>query len=152
MKFNDFVKSTLSNNIVCVVDDIINGKIIKEPEPAYKLIDGPDAEKEIDRFTIIPRTDNSKYKMLAVTFKKYSWCGKSDDCSYEYKCPLEFDTKKDAYNHMRDAALEKMKWNTEYEEDFDNSNMFLNYHVIFSREKIIHESYSGVYTYIIKEV
>lgn len=69
MKFNDFVKTALSNDIVCIVDNIINGKIIKEPEAAFRLIDSDFADMEIDRFTMIPRTDGIKGKMLAVTIK-----------------------------------------------------------------------------------
>ena len=70
MKFNDFVKTALSNDIICVVDNIINGTIIKEPEAAFRLIDNDVlANMEIDRFTMIPRTDGIKGKMLAVTIK-----------------------------------------------------------------------------------
>ena len=55
---------------------------------------------------------------------------------------------------MRNAALEKMKWNTEYDADFADiiDDGYIGYEVKFSRNKIIHESYSGVYTYEIKEV
>ena len=44
---------------------------------------------------------------------KYSWKAKSDDGAFEDngKC---FATKEDAYNDMRNHALEKMKWNTEW--------------------------------------
>jgi len=69
MTFNDFVKSALSNDIVCVVDDIIRGKIIREPEGAFRLINCEIADREIDRFTMIPRVDGVKGKMLAVTLK-----------------------------------------------------------------------------------
>lgn len=73
MTFNDFVKSALSNDIVCVVDDILNGEIIRKPEAAFRLIDNDVlANREIDRFTIIPRIDGSKGKMLAVTIKQYN--------------------------------------------------------------------------------
>ena len=55
---------------------------------------------------------------------------------------------------MRNAVLEKMKWNTEYDEDFADimADGYIGYEVKFSRNKIIHESYSGIYTYEIKEV
>lgn len=55
---------------------------------------------------------------------------------------------------MRNAALEKMKWNTEYDADFADiiDDGYIGYEVKFRRNKIIHESYSGVYTYEIKEV
>ena len=53
---------------------------------------------------------------------------------------------------MRNSALEKMKWNTQYEEDFHDVDGYIGYNVKFSQDKIIHESYSGVYTYEIKEI
>ena len=55
---------------------------------------------------------------------------------------------------MRNAALEKMKWNTEYREDFGDleDGEYIGYKVRFSKEVIIHESYSGIYTYKIVEV
>jgi response regulator of citrate/malate metabolism len=42
-----------------------------------------------------------------------------------------------------------MKWNTEFTDCDENDT--LGYKVHFSQNKIIHESYSGVYTYEIKE-
>jgi hypothetical protein len=55
---------------------------------------------------------------------------------------------------MRNAALEKMKWNTEFDEDFDDvdDSDYIGYKVKFSKDKIIHESYSGIYTYEIGRV
>lgn len=73
MRFNDFAKSALSNDIICIMDDIFTpaGKIIEEPRAAYRWIDEPHySEKEIDRFTIVPRTDINNAKMLAVSLKK----------------------------------------------------------------------------------
>ena len=67
-----------------------------------------------------------------------------------YKRLHIFTYKRECYNDMRNAALKKMKWNTEfYDVEDDNT---LGYKVHFSKNKIIHESYSGVYTYEIKEV
>lgn len=43
-----------------------------------------------------------------------------------------------------------MKWNTEFDEDFDEVDE-IGYGVLFSKDKIIHESYSGEYTYEIYE-
>ena len=81
----------------------------------------------------------------------FYWICRSDDGAYEDKSKTNFATKKDAYNDMRDAALEKMKWNTVYDEDFEDEEDVIDYHVDFSFSKgqIVHKSYSGVYTYTI---
>lgn len=83
--------------------------------------------------------------------KMYTWICKSND-GYEQEATGFSDTKKEAYENMRDAALEKIKWNTEFDEDFEDG--MIDYHIdfLFSQWKIIHKSYSGVYTYVIKEV
>lgn len=83
--------------------------------------------------------------------KKYKWVAESNDKVY-YETSREFDSRVDAYNDMRDAVLQKMEWNTDYEEDFENDNEYLEYKVIFSRNEIIHKSYSGKYTYRIIEI
>ena len=83
---------------------------------------------------------------------KYSWKAKSNDGSFEDE-GMWFASKKDAYNDMRNHALEKMKWNTEWEDfsDMDGSE-YLGYKVKFHPNYIVHESYSGEYTYeIVKE-
>lgn len=80
---------------------------------------------------------------------KYTWKATSDDGCYEDKGRRWFDTQKEAYEDMREYALEKMQWNTEWE-DVDENNT-LGYEVHFSRNKIVHESYSGTYTYEIVE-
>ena len=46
--------------------------------------------------------------------KKYFWTAESNDKSFSDKSKELFDNKEDAYNDMRNAALEKMKWNTEW--------------------------------------
>lgn len=80
--------------------------------------------------------------------KRYSWKASSDDGSYEVEPQKWFDTKKDAYNDMRKYALEKMKWNTELEDfsDMDEKD-WIGYNVKFHPNYIVHESYSGIYTY-----
>lgn len=82
--------------------------------------------------------------------KKYKWVAESNDRSFEDESRRDFTSKEDCYNDMRNAALEKMKWNTEFYDVDDNDT--LGYKVHFSKNKIVHESYSGVYTYEIKEV
>ena len=83
----------------------------------------------------------------------YYWVAESDDGCFEDKSSRIFDTQKEAYEDMRNAALEKMKWNTEFDEDFYDVDA-IDYEVIFYKDKIIHSSYSGEYTYSIckKEV
>lgn len=84
---------------------------------------------------------------------KYKWFANSDDGAFEDESSLTFFSKKECYESMRNAALEKMKWNTQYDEDFnDEEDASIGYKVSFSQNKIIHESYSGVYTYEIKQV
>jgi hypothetical protein len=80
--------------------------------------------------------------------KRYSWKASSDDGSYEVEPQKWFDTKKDAYNDMRKYALEKMKWNTEWCDFSDMAEEdWIGYNVKFHPNYIVHESYSGIYTY-----
>ena len=81
---------------------------------------------------------------------KYKWIAESND-GWENESTREFDTKKEAYNDMRNAVFDKMKWNTEFDEDLTD-DCFVNYKVHFEQDKIVHESFSGVYTYQIVEV
>ena len=83
--------------------------------------------------------------------KGYKWYCKSSDGSYEDESRV-FDTKKECYNRMRDEALSKMTWNTEYE-DFDDlsDDDYIGYRVKFSKDYIEHTSYSGTYRYWIEE-
>ena len=62
----------------------------------------------------------------------------------------QFITEADAYDDMRDAAMGKMKWNTE-PEDFDDCDR-IGYEVKFSPDTISHYSYSGTYVWhIVRE-
>jgi hypothetical protein len=81
---------------------------------------------------------------------KYKWVAESND-GWENESTREFDTKKEAYNDMRNAVFDKMHWNTEFDEDLTD-DCFVNYKVHFEQDKIVHESFSGVYTYQIVEV
>lgn len=80
---------------------------------------------------------------------KYKWIASSDDGAFENESETLFDTEKDCYNDMRNSALEKMKWNTEFDVDFFDveDGDYIGYRVMFFKNKIIHTSYSGVYTY-----
>jgi hypothetical protein len=50
---------------------------------------------------------------------------------------------------MRNAVLEKMKWNTEYDEDFSDGTDAISYKVWFEQGMIVHQSFSGTYVYLI---
>ena len=82
----------------------------------------------------------------------YKWVCKSNDGAYKEESKYNFETKKEAYNDMRNAVFEKVKWNTEYDEDFDYDGEVIDYHVDFSQGRIVHESYSGIYTYTIYKI
>lgn len=78
---------------------------------------------------------------------KCKWVGFSNDGSYEDFSKGSFDNKKDCYDDMRQAVLEKMKWNTQFDEDFTESDDAVGYKVRFAQNEIIHSSFSGVYVY-----
>lgn len=83
--------------------------------------------------------------------KKYKWIAESNDGAFTDESKNIFSTEEECYNDMRNSALEKMKWNTEYNDDLYDVDT-ISYDVIFSQKQIIHKSYSGVYTYKIVEV
>ena len=78
---------------------------------------------------------------------KYKWVAYSNDGSYEDFSRGSFDNKRDCYNDMRNAVLKKMKWNTEYDEDFTREEDAVGYKVLFKQNMIIHTSFSGTYVY-----
>lgn len=77
---------------------------------------------------------------------KYKWVAFSSDGAYELYSEI-FESKKDCYDDMRNWALNKMKWNTEYDEDFEQQGDAIAYKVYFAQDMIIHVSYSGTYVY-----
>lgn len=83
--------------------------------------------------------------------KRYTWVATSDDGTFEDESRILFGTKEACYNDMRNAALEKMKWNTNIMENFQDGTETIGYKVYFSPNEIIHISYSGKYTYKIVE-
>lgn len=83
---------------------------------------------------------------------KYKWVAECNDGSFNDESRELYHTKEECYCYMRDAALEKMKWNTEFLHDFDNEEDSIGYNVSFSQNEIVHTSYSGTYTYKIVEV
>lgn len=90
---------------------------------------------------------------------KYTWKAISDDGCFEDEAERPFATRREAYEDMRQHALEKMKWNTEWE-DFERADPLneedlissFMYEVHFSPNCITHNSYSGKYTYTIVNV
>ena len=83
---------------------------------------------------------------------KYKWIAECSDGAFNDESAL-FDSEKECYNDMRNAVLEKMKWNTEYDDDFTDiqDDDYIGYEVHFSKREITHKSYSGKYTYKIVE-
>lgn len=96
--------------------------------------------------------EHFEYVTIIVSQKvAYKWVAKSDDGSFEDESKTLFSSKKSCYNNMRRHALEKMQWNTQYDEDFVDCGS-IGYEVQFTPNSITHKSYSGVYTYQIVEV
>lgn len=126
---------------VVPVDESISKEELKFPDTAIATIK---EFKELVDFA-------EKFKDEHI---RYKWFAKSNDDAFEDESRKSFATKKECYNDMRNAALEKMKWNTEFDEDFDDvdDGDYIGYKVKFSKDKIIHESYSGIYTYEIGRV
>lgn len=84
--------------------------------------------------------------------KKYRWIASSEYGSLEDESLQEFTSKEECYNDMRNAAFKKLCCNTEFDQDFSEIANYIGYKVKYNQEKIIHASYSGVYTYEIKEI
>lgn len=101
--------------------------------------------------------------VCGVVARRCKWVAFSNDGSYieqsgkvydakEGKLVEGFSSKKECYDNMRDAVLSKMKWNTEYDEDFNYEDDAVEYKVRFTRDMIIHSSYSGIYVYKIVDM
>ena len=96
--------------------------------------------------------NNLEYVTMIVSKQvAYKWVASCDDGAFEDESRTLFSSKKSCYNNMRSHALEKMKWNTQYDEDFGDCDS-IGYEVQFTPNSITHKSYSGVYTYQIVEV
>lgn len=81
--------------------------------------------------------------------ERFKWVAFSHDSAYEVNSKHCFATKDECYNDMRNAVLEKMKWNTEYDEDFSDGTDAISYKVWFEQGMIVHQSFSGTYVYLI---
>lgn len=90
---------------------------------------------------------NTEYKS-----KRFKWVCYSDDTAFEDGSEHTFETEAECYADMQAHALEKMKWNTNYEDGdfndcFDDYYDGITYKVHFAKKMIIHHSYSGGYVY-----
>ena len=68
-----------------------------------------------------------------MTEKKYRWIASSSDGAFQDESKQLFNSKEDCYNDMRNNALEKMKWNTEFKHDYFDCES-ISYGVIFSKD------------------
>ena len=82
------------------------------------------------------------FKPIYHWFAWGDW-GEIEDCSKSEG----FETEKECYEDMREKALKKMTWNTQYDEDFEEEGTEIGYDVWFRKDMIVHKSYSGVYVY-----
>lgn len=113
------------------------------PENPYKLCAKFLNKKDWNKLV----EDTSVYVADVFGVNRFKWVAYSNDGSYEDFSEKVFKSKEECYNDMRNAALSKMKWNTEYNEDFETDDAAVNYKVRFTKNMIIHESFSGVYVY-----
>ncbi len=83
---------------------------------------------------------------------KFIWRVTSND-GFDDRCNKAFDTINECYNDMRNAALEKMKWNTEYDELLGD-DMSVRWDSLFDPEnkQIVITCCSCVYTYKIEKI
>ena len=93
----------------------------------------------------IQQTTKFYYRIMG----KFRWVANSND-GWDDASTKTFDTEVEAYNDMRDAVFEKMKWNTEHDEDVSEYEE-VTYEVSFKPTEIVHKSFSGIYTYKIVE-
>lgn len=139
----------LNNNILCVV-------LSKQVErKGYTFI--YNGVKYQVTWQMAPACMGEKLYAVPCVIKeigkvKYKWVAECNDGAFKDESKELYQTKEECYCSMRNAALEKMKWNTEYNQDFDNEEDSIGYNVSFSQNEIVHTSYSGTYTYRIVEV
>lgn len=99
--------------------------------------------EEVMEFAERARTKINTHHATKVVGLK--WVAESRDGCYSHTSGV-FPTLKECYEDMRNAALEKAKWNTQMDEDFEDG-VVIGYKFKFHPLKITHESYSGLYTY-----
>lgn len=100
-----------------------------------------------DNYYIIPCS------VICLGNVRYKWVASSNDGAFKEDGTMIFSTLKECYDDMRNSALKKMQWNTEYEDFSDmTDNEYIGYEVRFKPREIVHISYSGTYTYKVVEV
>ena len=86
----------------------------------------------------------------------YMWVAKNGEDKVEDHSEGIFEDEKQAYENMRDAAFDKMAYDTKYDEEYMNTDEYeegaIDYSLSFSRNKIVAKCYSGVVTYEIFKV
>ena len=94
---------------------------------------------------------------------KYFWTADSSDGVFHENSKI-FNTQEECYADMMNSAVNKMKWNIEWEDVVSDgattteSNGIvttgepIGYELKVNANEIIHKSYSGTYTYTIKTV
>lgn len=100
---------------------------------------------------------------------KYTWTAQDDENCWNDKATRVFDTQEECYADMMDHAVDKMKWNVDWDDVIDGQDIiengglkktnevgkyagYIGYDVKFMPHKIVHHSYSGTYTYEIVTV
>ena len=87
----------------------------------------------------------------------YKWIAKClGDRYFHNSSQRTFENKEEAYNDMRNAAIEKFKIDTDYKEDYLNKKEYndakIYINIMVSQNDIILNLYSGIYRYQIIEV
>lgn len=148
---NDASFETFLNNIlVCDIEDRYEGYI----KDNYTYQENADTIKWVtDTYGgLIDFEGYAVAKGDIKTYCQFAWITKSNDGAYE-DASVCFLSKESCYNSMRDAVLEKMKWNTRYDDVIDgqgeDGNNSIGYGVHFAPNWIEHNSYSGKYIALI---
>ena len=97
--------------------------------------------------------------------RKYRWTAHSSDKSWSDRSQGAFDTQEECYMDMMNHAVDKMKWNIEWDDIvYDSSgkcelidgimtyDTSIYYGLTVTSDTIIHTSYSGTYIYSIETV
>lgn len=88
-----------------------------------------------------------RYQPDITKEKGWVWSCESEDKVDQEQSTHAFGTKEECYNNMRQHALDKMKWNTEWCDVNELEDDFIGYETHFGKDTITHSSYSGLYTY-----
>jgi hypothetical protein len=83
-----------------------------------------------------------------VLLPPFTWTCSCDHGDNVEVSKRSFTGLKECYEDMRNAALEKAKWNTQFDEDFEEG-VPVGYLFRFSPLCITHQSHSGTYVYSI---